>query len=129
MGLLDALRPKHKNSDPDARIEAAKVTSDVNVLLDLAERDGNYFVRHEAFSEIRDRFAEQENFEHVARNAQDTEVRRKAIKKMLNEEALAAISREDKYQYIRDAAEHRLDELQRNLWGEKPEAGPAQAAM
>lgn len=129
MGLLDAIRPKHKHSNPDIRVEAARETDDISVLLDLAERDGNYFVRHAAFSEIRSRFDEQTHFEHVARNAEDTEVRRKAIKKMLNEEALAAIARDDKYQYIRDAAEHRLDELQRNLFGEKPGAGPAQAVM
>lgn len=129
MGLLNAIRPKHKHSDPDVRIEAARDASDVSVLLDLAETDNNYFVRHEAFSELRARFPEQAHFERVARNAQDTEVRRKAIKKMMNEDALASIARDDKYQYIRDAAAHRLDELQRNLFGEKPEAGPAQATM
>ncbi|MDA1313225.1 MAG: HEAT repeat domain-containing protein [Acidobacteria bacterium] len=137
MGLFDFLRPKWKHSNPDVRIAAARATDDVEVLKKLATDDRDWFVRHRVFDEIRDRNLGGDSiYADLAKNSVDEEIRRKAIKKLSDEVLLADIAKNEKFRYVRDAAEHRLDELQRNIYGEKPEpqspepqsSAPAQTA-
>jgi hypothetical protein len=54
----------------------------------------------------------------LARHAGDEEIRRKAIKRLTDQAVLQDVASGDKYRYVRDAAEHRLEELRENLWGE-----------
>jgi hypothetical protein len=119
MSLLDSIRPKWKNSDADVRVEAIKETADGAVLVEIARDDKDYFVRHEAFARLREVAAEQKFFADLARTGKDEEIRRKAVKALKDETVLEDVAKNDKYRYIRDAAELRLDELRNNTFGEK----------
>jgi len=68
-------------------------------------------------------------FIELAKTASDEEIRRKSIKKIKDEAALESIAKNDKYRFVRDAAEHRLEELRTNLWGEKEETAAPGAAQ
>jgi len=126
MGLFDIFRPKWKHSNPDVRIEAAKELSDHKTLLEMAAKDREWFVRHEVFALLRERDVDQEGYAYLARNSTDEEIRCKAVKRLTEEAALEEVARADQYRYVRDAAEHRLEELRQNRWGERPEAESAQ---
>ena len=125
MGLLDSLRPKWKNSDPDVRITAARELDNPEILVGMAANDPEWFVRHRTFDVIREKFDSQDNYAYLARNAGDEEIRRKAVKKLSDQTVLEDIAENDKYRYVRDAAEHRLDELKTNLWDEQSKSAPA----
>jgi hypothetical protein len=125
MGLFDLFRPKWKHSDPDVRIAAASKTGDENILIEMAANDREWFVRHNAFDVLRSRNCGQHVYANLARQARDEEIRRKAIKRLTDQAVLQEVASSDKYRYIRDAAEHRLEELRQNLWGE---VGQAQSA-
>lgn len=125
MGLLDSLRPQWKNSDPDVRIAAARGLDNPEILVEMAASDPEWFVRHRTFDVIREKFDSQDNYAHLARNAGDEEIRRKAVKRLSDETVLADIAANDKYRYVRDAAEHRLDELKTDLWDERSKSAPA----
>jgi hypothetical protein len=118
MGLFDLFRPKWKHSDPDVRIAAAGKITDENILIEMAGNDREWFVRHNAFDILRSRNCGQHVYAALARHARDEEIRRKAIKKLTDQAVLQEVATSDKYRYIRDAAEHRLEELRQNLWGE-----------
>jgi len=125
MGLFDLFRPKWKHSDPDARVAAANEATDENILIEMAAKDREWFVRHHAFDVLRSRSCGQHVYAHLARHAGDEEVRRKAIKKLTDQAVLQEVATGDKYRYIRDAAEHRLEELRENVWGEVEQAQSA----
>ena len=127
MGLLSLFRPKWRHSNPDVRIEAARALSDMETLQEMAAHDRDWFVRHRVFDVIRDRNPDDAVYAFLAKNSIDEEIRRKAVKKLKDEAVLADVAKTDQYRYIRDAAEHRLDELRSNLWGEEP-SEPAQTA-
>jgi hypothetical protein len=118
MGVFDLFRPKWKHSDPDVRVAAANETSDESILIEMAAKDREWFVRHNAFDVLRSRNCGQHVYAHLARHAGDEEIRRKAIKRLTDQAVLQGVASGDKYRYIRDAAEHRLEELRENLWGE-----------
>lgn len=118
MGLFDSFRPKWKHSNPDVRAAAAKEVTDENILIEMAAQDREWFVRHNVFDELRSRNCGQNVYAHLARHAGDEEIRRKAIKKLTDQTVLQEIASQDKYRYVRDAAEHRLGELRENIWGE-----------
>jgi hypothetical protein len=118
MGVFDLFRPKWKHSDPDVRVAAANETSDESILIEMAAKDREWFVRHNAFDVLRSRNCGQHVYAHLARHAGDEEIRRKAIKRLTDQAVLQDVASGDKYRYIRDAAEHRLEELRENLWGE-----------
>jgi len=118
MGLFDLFRPKWKHSDPDVRVAAANESTGESTLIEMAAKDREWFVRHHAFDVLRSRNCGQQVYAHLARFAGDEEIRRKAIKKLTDQAVLQEIATSDKYRYIRDAAEHRLEELRENLWGE-----------
>ena len=122
MGLFDRLRPQWKNSEPDARVAAARELDDAAILVEMAANDSDWFVRHRTFDVIREKFASQENFACLARRANDEEIRRKAVKKLSDQAVLEDVARNDEYRYVRDAAEHRLEELKTGLWGEPLES-------
>lgn len=122
MGLLDAIRPKWKHSDADVRIAAAKEIRDPEILVKMIVQDGEWFVRHNAFAALRDLDPDQRHYARLVRESEDEEVRRKVVKVMNSESDLEWVAKNDKYRYVRDAAEHRLDELRRNVWGEKATA-------
>lgn len=128
MGLLDLFRPKWKHSDPDVRIAAASEVSDENILIEMASQDREWFVRHNVFDVLRSRDCGQHVFAHLARHSRDEEIRRKAIKKLTDQAVLQDVAANDKYRYIRDAAEHRLEELRENVWGETQQAQSAKTA-
>ena len=130
MGLLDSIRPKWKHSDADVRIAAAKEIRDPDILVKMIVQDQEWFVRHNAFAALRELRPDQSFYNRVVREAKDEEVRRKAVKVMSNEADLEWVAKNDKFRYVRDAAEHRLAELRNNTWGEKSEAdsGAAQSA-
>ena len=119
MALFDAFRPKWKHSDPDVRVAAAGELDDPMILRTMVIEDGHWLVRHRVFDILREKYPDQEMYTELARNSDDEEIRRKAIKRLLDESALGEIAKNDKYRYVRDAAEHRLEELRTNLWGEK----------
>lgn len=121
MGLIDGLRPKWKNSDPDVRLAAAKELTDVNLLKEIVRTDRDWMVRHHVFMTLKDLNPPETVFIELAKTASDEEIRRKAIKKIKDEAALEGIAKNDKFRFVRDAAEHRLEELRSNLWGEKEE--------
>ena len=121
MGLFDLFRPKWKHSDPDVRIAAASEITDENILVEMAANDREWFVRHNAFDLLRARNCGQHVYAQLARHAGDEEIRRKAIKRLTDQAVLQEVAGGDKYRYIRDAAEHRLEELRENLWGEVEE--------
>ena len=125
MGLLDRLRPKWKNSDPDVRIAAARELDKPEILVEMAASDPEWFVRHRTFDVIREKFDSQDNYARLAGNANDEEIRRKAVKKLSDQTGLEDIAKNDKYRYVRDAAEHRLEELKTDLWSEQSESGQA----
>ena len=77
MGLLDSLRPKWKNSDPDVRITAARELDNPEILVEMAANDPEWFVRHRTFDVIREKFDSQDNYAYLARNAGDEEIRRR----------------------------------------------------
>ena len=118
MGVFDAFRPKWKHSNPDVRVAAAKEVSDEKILIEMASTDSEWFVRHGAFDELRSRNCGQHVYTALARAASDEEIRRKAIKKLTDQTVLQQVANQDKYKYVRDAAEHRLAELKDNIWGE-----------
>jgi len=126
MGLLDMFRPKWKHSNPDVRIEAARELSDRQTLLEMAAKDREWFVRHEVFALLRDQNLDQPGYAYLARNSTDEEIRCKAVKKLTEETTLEQVAKTDQYRYVRDAAEHRLEELRQNRWGERPQAESAQ---
>ncbi len=125
MGVLDAFRPKWKHSDPDVRIAAADEIDDPTILRGMVIEDAHWFVRHRVFDILREKYPDQEMYADLARNSNDEEIRRKAVKKLQDTSILEAVAENDKYRYVRDAAEHRLEELRTNLWGEKPVTGEA----
>ena len=59
---------------------------------------------------------EQSHYHLLMRKSGDEEIRRKAVKVMTDEGELQRVAENDKYRYIRDAAEHRLDELRTRIW-------------
>jgi len=122
MGLLDGLRPKWKNSDPDVRLAAAKELTDIGLLKEIVCTDRDWMVRHHVFMALKDLNPPEGVFIELAKTASDEEIRRKAIKKIKDPAELEDIAKNDKYRFVRDAAEHRLEELRTNLWGEKEEA-------
>lgn len=124
MGLIDGLRPKWKNSDPDVRLAAAKELTDIKVLKEIVCNDRDWMVRHHVFMALKDLNPPESVFVELAKTASDEEIRRKAIKKIKDETVLEGIAKNDKFRFVRDAAEHRLEELRTNLWGEK-EVAPA----
>lgn len=128
MGLFDVFRPKWKHSDPDVRVAAASELDDENILIEMAAKDREWFVRHHAFDVLRSRDCGQHVYAQLARTASDEEIRRKAIKKLTDQAVLQEVAANDKYRYIRDAAEHRLEELRENLWGEAEQAQSARTA-
>lgn len=125
MGVFDLFRPKWKHSDPDVRVAAANETSDENILIEMAAKDREWFVRHNALDVLRSHNCGQHVYAHLARHAGDEEIRRKAIKRLTDQAVLQEVAGGDKYRYIRDAAEHRLEELRENLWGEVEQAQSA----
>ena len=118
MGLFDLFRPKWKHSDPDTRLEAAREMTDQTLLRQMAATDRDWFVRHRVFDIIREQNAGDSAFAFLAKNSTDEEIRRKAVKKLRDETVLEDVAKNDKYRYVRDAAEHRLEELRSNLYGE-----------
>ena len=126
MAIFDLFRPKWKHSDPDVRIAAAQQLEDPNTLMQMAAGDREWFVRHRVFDVIRDKFANQTTYAFLARNSIDEEIRRKAVKLVSDVTVLEDIAKSEKYRYVRDAAEHRLEELHTNLWAEK--SGAAKTA-
>ena len=118
MGMFDLFRPKWKHSDPDVRLAAASEVADEHILIEMAAKDREWFVRHNALDVLRSRNCGQHVYAHLARHARDEEIRRKAIKRLTDQAVLQEVATGDKYRYIRDAAEHRLEELRENLWGE-----------
>lgn len=118
MGVLDLFRPKWKHSDSDVRMAAAKELDDVEILKQMAGHDKDWFVRHGVFDLLRSRDPGDDIYAYLAKDAMDEEIRRKAIKRLRDEETLKWVAKNDKYRYIRDAAEHRLEELRSNLYGE-----------
>ena len=127
MGLFNLFRPKWKHSNPDVRIEAAGALSDMETLQQMAASDRDWFVRHRVFDIVRDCNPGDHVYSFLAKNSLDEEIRRKAVKKLKDEAVLEEVAKNDQYRYIRDAAQHRLDELRSNLWGEKP-AEPSEPA-
>ena len=119
-GIIGMFGPKWKNSDPDVRVAAARELSDMEILQKMVATDGDWFVRHRVFDMIRDQDPGDAVYAFLARHAGDEEIRRKAVKKLGDEAELEHVAKEDKYRFVRDAAEHRLDELRRNVWGERP---------
>lgn len=114
--MLNWFRPRWKHSDPDERRDALEEISDPAILVEMIVSDGEWFVRHEAFAKLRDSDPDQSHYHRLMREAEDEEVRRKVVKVMTDEAELQRVAEQDQYQYIRDAAEHRLEELRTGIW-------------
>ena len=98
---------------------AAGELDDPMILRRMVIEDGHWFVRHRVFDILREKYPDQAMYADLARNSNDEEIRRKAIKKLVDQPVLEEVAKNDQYRYVRDAAEHRLEELRTNLWGEK----------
>ncbi len=116
MGLLNLFRPKWRHSNADVRQAAISEISDPSVLVDIILSDGEWFIRHEAFAALRALEPDEVNYHRLMRESSDEEIRRKAVKQMADEAELERVVNEDQYRYIRDAAEHRLDEVRSRVW-------------
>lgn len=111
MGLLDRFRPRWRRSDPDVRRAAIAEIEDAATLTEIAIRDPEWFVRHDAFAALRAMAPDQSFYARLLRESQDEEIRRKAVKVLTDASELERVAAEDKYRYVRDAAQHRLDEI------------------
>ncbi len=120
MGLLDLLRPQWKHSNADVRMEAVSGMTDPTTLANVIVRDSEWFVRHEALAVLRALDPDQSHYARLLRESGDEEIRRKVVKVMTDEPELERVASEDHYQYVRDAAEHRLDEIRTGLWDKLP---------
>lgn len=120
MGLLNSLRPKWKHSEADVRLAAAKEIQDPEILCKMIIDDGEWFVRHNALVALRDLNPDQKWYAKLARESRDEEIRRKVVKVMTEQSDLDWVAKNDQYRYVRDAAEHRLDELRNGVWNETP---------
>lgn len=116
MGILDRFRPKWRHSDADVRVESISEIDDPAILVEMIVSDGEWFVRHEAFSALRAMGPDQEHYQRLMQESGDEEIRRKAVKVMTDETEIERVAREDQYLYIRDAAKHRLEELRTGIW-------------
>lgn len=116
MGLLDALRPKWKNSDADVRLAAAKELQDAEILAAVIIEDGEWFVRHNALIRLRELNPDQQWYAKIMRESKDEEIRRKVVKVMTNVADIEWVAQNDEYRYVRDAAEHRLHEIKTGAW-------------
>jgi hypothetical protein len=123
MGLLNALRPKWKHGDADIRLAAAREIQDPEILCKMIIGDGEWFVRHNALVALRDLNPDQKFYAKLVRESRDEEIRRKVVKVMTEESDLEWVAKNDQYRYVRDAAEHRLDEMRQGVWNES--AAPA----
>lgn len=122
MGLLDALRPDWKNSDADVRLAAAKELEDPATLVQIIIDDVEWFVRHNALVRLRELEPDQKWYSKIMRESGDEEIRRKVVKVMTGLSDLEWVSQNDQYRYVRDAADHRIDEIKNNTWGESDPA-------
>ena len=116
MGLLNRFRPRWRHSDSDVRFESISEIDDPAILAEMIVSDAEWFVRHEAFAALRALKPDQTHYNRLMRESEDEEIRRKTVKVMTDESEVERVSKEDKYRYIRDAAEHRLQELRTGLW-------------
>lgn len=116
MGLLNWFRPAWRHSNADVRLESIRGIEDPAILVEIVVRDGEWFVRHEAFAALRALNPDETYYHRLMRESGDEEIRRKAIKRMTDEAEIERVAREDKYLYIRDAATHRLNEIRTGLW-------------
>ncbi|MCY4187462.1 MAG: hypothetical protein OXD30_03160 [Bryobacterales bacterium] len=118
MGLLNWFRPKWRHSDADVRIESLAQVSEPETLADIIVADSEWFVRHEAFAKLRSLAPDQSHYARLMRESDDEEIRRKAVKIMTDVTELERVAKEDKYLYVRDAAQHRLEEIRTGGWGQ-----------
>jgi len=125
MGLFDLFRPKWKHSDGDVRLAAAKEVEDLGILVEMCCTDRDWFVRQGVFSILRERQPPEEIFARLAKEADDTEIRRKAVKLLHDEKALEYVAQNDKYRYIREAAEYRLEELRKDFFKDDQQTSAA----
>ncbi len=116
MGLLNRLRPKWRHSNPDVRMESISEVEDPAILVEMIVTDGEWFVRHRAFDALREMNPDEAHLRRLMRESEDEEIRRKAVKVMTDESEIERVAREDQYLYVRDAANHRLEELRTRLW-------------
>ncbi len=116
MGVFEVLRPKWKHGDADVRRSAIAEIDDPAVLVEMVIGDGEWFVRHKAFTALRAMKPDETHYRRLMRECGDEEIRRKVVKAMADEAELERVAKEDKYRYIRDAAEHRLNEIRSGIW-------------
>ena len=116
MGVLDSIRPKWKNSDADVRQAAIAEISDPAILVQMIVRDSEWFIRHEGFAALRAMNPDHVHYHRLMRESSDEEVRRKVVKVMTDIAELERVAKQDQYQYVRDAAEHRLEEIRTGVW-------------
>ncbi len=122
MGLLNAIRPKWKNSDADVRLAAAKELDDADTLASIIIDDSEWFVRHNALIRLRDLNPDQKVYARIMQEAGDEEIRRKVVKVMTEVAQIELVAKNDQYQYVRDAADHRLAEIKDGTWENNSDA-------
>ena len=118
MGMLNWFRPRWKHSDSDIRRAAITEIEDPQILVQMIVADAEWFVRHEALARLRALKPAQTHYHRLMRESGDEEIRRKVVKVMTSEAELERVAEEDRYQYIRDAAKHRLEELHSGIWND-----------
>ena len=125
MGLLDALRPKWKSSDADVRLAAAKELEDPEILTAVIIEDPEWFVRHNALIRLRELKPDQKWYAKIMRVSKDEEIRRKVVKVMTETADIEWVVQHDEYRYVRDAAEHRLNEIKNGVWQDGDSGSPS----
>lgn len=118
MGLLDAIRPKWKNSDADVRLAAAKELEDQETLAAIIIDDVEWFVRHNALIRLRELNPDQKWYAKIMKESSDEEIRRKVVKVMTEVADLEWVAKNDAYRYVREAADHRIEEIKNGTWNE-----------
>ncbi len=116
MGFMNLFRPKWRHSNPDVRKDSISDIKNPGVLAEIIVSDGEWFIRHEALAALRDLQPDSSHYQRLVRESTDEEIRRKVVKVMTDESELERVAKEDQYLYVRDAAEHRLNELRTGIW-------------
>ena len=116
--MLNWFRPKWKHSNPDVRKASLDEIKDPGVLVGIIIGDSEWFIRHDAMAVLRAMQPDESHYHRLMRESGDEEIRRKVVKVMTDEAELRRVAENDKYRYIRDAAEHRLNELRTGMWND-----------
>lgn len=109
MELMDLFRPKWRRSNWHVRLAAVKMLTDQNILGQVARTDGDGHVRVAAAEKLVDDALAQATYADVSNTPWDEQdIRVAAVKKLVEQTALAAVAESDTFWGLRLAAAEKL---------------------